>query len=47
MRPDQGFPAKKTGNLRACQFLRGHIELKSTLGVKVDDALEMSESLEL
>lgn len=40
---------KKTGNLRACQLL-GHIKLESTvryLGVEVDDALELSESLEL
>jgi integrase len=42
--------ALKTGNLRACQLLLGHTKLESTvryLGVEVDDALEMSESLEL
>lgn len=41
---------KKTGNLRACQQLLGHTKLESTvryLGVEVDDALEMSEALEL
>jgi integrase len=41
---------KKTGNLRACQLLLGHRKLESTvryLGVEVDDALELSESLEL
>jgi site-specific recombinase XerD len=41
---------KKTGNLRACQLLLGHTKLESTvryLGVEVDDALELSEGLEL
>jgi site-specific recombinase XerC len=41
---------KKTGNLRACQLLLGHTKLESTvryLGVEVDDALELSEALEL
>ena len=41
---------KKTGNLRACQLLLGHTKLESTvryLGVELDDALLMSESLEL
>jgi integrase len=41
---------KKTSNLRACQLLLGHTKLESTvryLGVEVDDALEMSEALEL
>jgi len=41
---------KKTGNLRACQLLLGHTKLESTvryLGVELDDALQMSESLEL
>jgi integrase len=40
----------KTGNLRACQLLLGHTKLESTvryLGVDVDDALELSEALEL
>ncbi len=41
---------KKTGNLRACQLLLGHTKLESTvryLGVEVNDALELSEALEL
>jgi integrase len=41
---------RKTGNLRACQLLLGHTELESTvryLGVEVDDALQLSEALEL
>ncbi len=41
---------KKTGNLRACQLLLGHTKFESTvryLGVEVDDALELSEALEL
>ena len=41
---------KKTGNLKACQLLLGHTKLESTvryLGVEVDDALELSESLAL
>lgn len=41
---------KKTGNLRACQLLLGHTKLESTvryLGVELDDALSMSEALEL
>jgi integrase len=41
---------KKTGNLRACQLLLGHRKLESTvryLGIEVDDALEMSEQIEL
>jgi integrase len=41
---------KKTGNLRACQLLLGHRKLESTaryLGIKVDDALEMSEQIDL
>ena len=41
---------KKTGNLRACQLVLGHTKLESTvryLGVEVDDALELSEALEL
>ena len=41
---------KKTGNLRACQLLLGHTKLESTvryLGVEVDDALKLSEALEL
>jgi site-specific recombinase XerC len=41
---------KKTGNLRACQLLLGHQKLESTvryLGIEVDDALEMSERIDL
>jgi integrase len=41
---------KKTGNLRACQLLLGHRKLESTvryLGIEVDDALEISEQIEL
>ncbi len=41
---------RKTGNLRACQLLLGHSKLESTvryLAVEVDDALKLSEGLEL
>ena len=41
---------KKTGTLRACQLLLRHTKLESTvryLGVEVDDALDLSESLDL
>jgi integrase len=41
---------KKTGNLRACQLLLGHRKLESTvryLGIEVDDALALSEQLDL
>jgi integrase len=41
---------KKTGNLRACQLLLGHRKLESTvryLGVEVDDALSLSEQVDL
>lgn len=41
---------KKTGNLRACQLLLGHGKLESTvryLGIEVDDALELSEQIDL
>jgi len=37
---------KRTKNLRAVQILLGHTKLESTvryLGIKVDDALEISE----
>jgi len=37
---------KRTKNLRAVQILLGHSKLESTvryLGIKVDDALEISE----
>ena len=41
---------KKTGNLRAVQLLLGHAKLESTvryLGIEVDDALRISEQVEL
>lgn len=41
---------KKTKNLRACQLLLGHTKLESTvryLGIEVDDALEISEGIEI
>ncbi len=41
---------KKTGNLRACQLLLGHGKRESTvryLGMEVDDALALSEQIEL
>lgn len=41
---------KKTGNLRAVQLLLGHTKLESTvryLGIEVDDALAISEQVEL
>lgn len=41
---------KATGNLRACQLLLGHRKLESTvryLGIEVEDALELSERVDL
>lgn len=41
---------RKTGNLRAVQLLLGHTKLESTvryLGVEVDDALALSEQIDL
>ena len=41
---------KKTGNLRAVRLLLGHAKLESTvryLGIEVDDALRISEQIEL
>ena len=41
---------KKTGNMRACQLLLGHSKLESTvryLGVDIDDAISLSESIEI
>ena len=41
---------KKSGNLRAVQLLLGHTKLESTvryLGIEVDDALAISEQVEL
>jgi site-specific recombinase XerC len=40
----------KTGNLRAVQLLLGHTKLESTvryLGIEVDDALSISEHVDL
>jgi site-specific recombinase XerC len=41
---------KRTGNLRACQLLLGRRKIESTvryLGIEVDDALALSEQIEL
>jgi site-specific recombinase XerD len=41
---------KKTKNLRVIQLLLGHKKLESTvryLGIEVDDALEIAESIEV
>ena len=41
---------RKTGNLRAVQLLLGHTKLESTvryLGIEVDDAISISEQVEL
>jgi hypothetical protein len=41
---------KKTGNLTAVQLLLGHTKLERTvryLGIEVDDALAISEQVEL
>ena len=49
--PDQGGPdLHEDGNLRAVQLLLGHTKLESTvcyLGIEVDDALVISEQVEL
>nr|WP_230982917.1 tyrosine-type recombinase/integrase [Inquilinus limosus] len=42
--------SRKTGNLRAVQLLLDHRKLESTvryLGIEVDDALSISEQLDL
>jgi site-specific recombinase XerC len=41
---------RKTGNLRAVRLLLGHTKIESTvryLGIEVDDALSLSEQVEL
>jgi site-specific recombinase XerC len=41
---------RKTGNIRAVQYLLGHTRLDSTvryLGVEVEDALNLSEGMEV
>ena len=41
---------RKTKNLRAVQLLLGHSKLDSTvryLGIEIDDALEMSEHIDV
>ena len=41
---------KTTKNLRAVQILPGHTKLESTvryLGIEVDDALEISETIDI
>ena len=41
---------RKTGNLRAVQLLLGHTKIESTvryLGIEVEDALSLSEQVEL
>lgn len=41
---------RRTGNLRAVQLLLGHTKLESTvryLGIEVDDALTISEQVEI
>ena len=41
---------KKTKNLRAVQILLGHTKLESTvryLSIEVDDALELSETIDI
>jgi integrase len=41
---------KRTGNLRAVQLLLGHTKIESTvryLGIEVDDALEISEQVDI
>ena len=49
-RPKAAQIYRKTGNLRAVQLLLGHTKIESTvryLGIEVDDALTLSEQVEL
>jgi site-specific recombinase XerC len=41
---------RRTGNLRAVQLLFGHSKIESTfryLGIEVDDAIEISEKIDI
>ena len=41
---------RNTGNLRAVQLLLGHAKIESTiryLGIELEDALQLSEALEI
>jgi len=41
---------RNTGNLRAVQLLLGHAKIESTiryLGIELEDALQISEALEI
>jgi hypothetical protein len=41
---------RRTGNLRAVQFLLGHTKFESTvryLGIEVDDAIEIAEKIDI